>query len=135
VPPESIDELGHVNNLEYLRWMLDAAFHHSEKAGCTAATLASGSVWVVRSHKIEYLKPAFAGDKIVILTWVSNFRKVRSLRKYKVFRENDLALLSHGETDWVYVDIQNGKLRPIPAEIAGMFEIIPEDQEPKRLEL
>ncbi len=133
VPPESIDELGHVNNLEYLRWILDAAFSHSGAVGCTDATLSAGAAWVVRSHKIEYLRPAFAGDSIVVLTWVSNFRKVRSLRKYRVFRAEDGALLTRGETDWVYVDAASGKLRAVPPEIIRCFELVPEEHEPVAL--
>lgn len=134
VSKDAIDELDHVNNLEYLRWMLNAAFAHSDAVGCTAATLGSGAAWVVRSHKIEYLRPAFAGEKIAVLTWVSNFRKVRSLRKYRVFRVEDQALLARGETDWVYLDAQSMKLRVIPKDVADLFEVVPEDQEPKTLD-
>jgi acyl-CoA thioester hydrolase len=133
VPDEAIDELGHVNNLEYLRWALNAAFHHSDLVGCTTATLSSGAAWVVRSHKIEYLRPAFAGEQLVVLTWVANFRKVHSVRKYKVFRLDDQSLLTRGETDWVYVDAETGKLRTIPEDIAGMFTLVPEAEEPKTL--
>ena len=87
VPPSAIDENGHVNNVQYVQWMQDAAVQHSNAAGCTQVTLALGATWVIRSHQIEYLRPAFQGDHLVVLTWVSNFRKVRSLRKYRFFRE------------------------------------------------
>ncbi|HPO14881.1 MAG TPA: acyl-CoA thioesterase [Candidatus Hydrogenedentes bacterium] len=134
VSQEAIDELDHVNNLEYLRWMLNAAFAHSDAVGCTAATRGAGAAWVVRSHKIEYLRPAFAGETIAVLTWVSNFRKVRSLRKYRVFRVGDRVLLARGETDWVYLDAQSMKLRAIPKEIADLFHVVQEDHEPKTLD-
>ncbi len=106
--PTKPDLNGHVNNVEYLRWMQDAAMQHSEASGCTQATSATGATWVVRTHKIEYLKPAFAGDHVVVCTWVANFRRVQSLRKYKIFRPADKALLAEGETDWVFVDAQKG---------------------------
>jgi len=35
----------------------------------TAQHLESGSGWVVRAHQIEYLQPAFAGDRITVRTW------------------------------------------------------------------
>ena len=35
VPVEAEDQNGHVNNVEYLRWMQDAAMKHSETVGCT----------------------------------------------------------------------------------------------------
>ena len=101
-----------------------------------------GATWVVRTHHIEYFRPAFAGEQIAVLTWVSNFRpatrgtcsKVQSLRKYKFFRVTDNALLAEGETNWVFVDAQSGRLRGIPTEVSGVFEVVPEEREPKGLE-
>ncbi len=129
VPKEAEDQNGHVNNIEYLRWMQDAAMQHSASTGCTANTHAAGATWVIRTHKIEYLKPAFAGDRVAVLTWVSNFRRVLSLRKYKIVRPADSAVLACGETDWVFVDAAKGTLRSIPKEVKATFELLPEDQE------
>lgn len=129
VPKEAEDQNGHVNNVEYLRWMQDAAIRHSEITGATEAMNAAGATWVVRTHRIEYLKPAFAGDRIVVATWVSNFRRVQSLRKYRIIRPADKALLAEGETDWVFVDAQKGTLRSIPKEIKMNFQLLPEEQE------
>ncbi len=129
VPKEAEDRNGHVNNVEYLRWMQDAAMKHADLIGCTRATSTAGATWVVRTHKIEYLKPAFAGDRVTVVTWVSNLRRVQSLRKYKIFRPADKALLAEGETDWVFVDAQKGTLRSIPKEIKLTFTPLPEEQE------
>jgi acyl-CoA thioester hydrolase len=104
VPTSAIDALGHVNNVEYVRWMQEAATAHSDAAGCTAATFADGAVWVVRSHHIEYLRPALAGDTVEVRTWVEDLRRVASLRRYEFVRPGDGAILARGETDWVYVD-------------------------------
>ena len=134
VPKEAEDQNGHVNNIEYLRWMQDAAMQHSETSGCTGATNAIGATWVVRSHRIEYLKPAYAGQKVVVLTWLSDLRRVQSLRKYRIIRPADKAILAEGATDWVFVDAQNGKLRSIPQEIKSAFEVLPEDKEKDALE-
>ncbi len=129
VPEEAEDQNGHVNNVEYLRWMQDAAMKHSEMAGCTQATNAAGATWVVRTHKIEYFKPAFAGDRIVVATWVSDFRRVQSLRKYKILRPADKAVLAEGETNWVFVDARKGSLRSIPGVVKAIFEPLPEEIE------
>ena len=134
VPKEAIDENGHVNNVEYLRWMQDAAVLHSEISGCTQASRAIGATWVVRTHRIEYFRPAFEGDDISVLTWVSNFRRVQSVRKYKIVRITDNVVLSEGETNWVYVDAQTGKLRSIPKNVMASFQVVPEDKEPANLD-
>lgn len=130
VSSSAIDENSHVNNVQYVQWMQDAAIQHSDAAGCTQITIGLGATWVVRSHKIEYLRPAFQGDHLIVLTWVSNFRKVRSLRKYRFFRASDKAVVANGETDWVLVDPLSGRPVAIPAELASVFELIPENAEP-----
>lgn len=135
VPQEAEDQNGHVNNVEYLRWMQDAAMRHSETTGCTQATNEAGATWVVRTHKIEYLKPAFAGDRIVVVTWVSDFRRVQSLRKYRIIRPADKALLAEGETNWVFVDAQKGSLRSIPKDVKAKFELLTELRESEMFDL
>jgi acyl-CoA thioester hydrolase len=128
VPEDALDVNGHVNNLEYLRCMQDAAILHSDSQGCTRITTAAGEIWVVRIHRFEYLRPAFAGEQIIVLTWVSNFRRVQSLRKYRIIRVQDNAVLVEGETDGVFVDAKTGRLRSIPKNIIAAFEILPKEK-------
>jgi acyl-CoA thioester hydrolase len=134
VSEAAVDDNGHVNNVQYVHWMQDVAVLHSETAGCTRATRACGATWVIRTHRIEYFRPAFAGDRIAVFTWVVNFRKVRSLRKYRFVRVADKALLADGETDWVFVDAHTGRPRVIPETVSGAFTTLPEDGEPPSLE-
>ena len=126
VPAEAVDRNRHVNNVAYVQWMQDAAIAHSAATGCTRMTEAIGATWVARMHRIEYLSPAFAGEAITILTWVADFRKVRSLRRYKFIRAADQKVLAQGETDWVLVDVATGHPRDIPAELANLFELVPD---------
>lgn len=124
-----VDENGHINNVQYIQWMQEAAVHHSDSVGCTELTKTDGATWVVRTHNIEYLRPAYAGDKITVLTWISNVRKIRALRKYKFIRDSDGSVLATGETDWVYIDTKNGRPRSIPEKVINVFEIIPPEKE------
>ena len=127
VPAEAVDRNRHVNNVAYVQWMQDAAIHHSAATGCTRMTEAIGATWVARMHRIEYLSPAFASEVITVLTWVADFRKVRSLRRYKVVRAADQKALAQGETDWVFIDVSTGRPRGIPREIANLFELVPDE--------
>ena len=126
-----IDGNGHVNNIVYVQWMQDAAIAHSDALGCTAATSAAGCCWVARSHHIEYLRPAYAGDRIAVITWIVDAtRKSSSVRRYKMVRDADGAVLATGETLWVFVDMQTGRPRCIPPEVIGCFEVVPAGVEP-----
>ena len=126
VPDEAVDENGHVNNVMYVQWMQDAAVRHYEAMGGRQITLDIGATWVVRSHMIEYLQPAFAGERIKVLTWVATMRRVRSLRRYQFIRVEDDRLLVRGETDWVFVDAKDGSPRAIPPEVVNLFTLVPD---------
>lgn len=126
VPDEAVDENGHVNNVMYVQWMQDAAVRHYEAMGGRQITLDIGATWVVRSHMIEYLQPAFAGERIKVLTWVATMRRVRSLRRYQFIRIEDDRLLVRGETDWVFVDAKDGSPRAIPPEVVNLFTLVPD---------
>ncbi len=129
VPEDVVDANRHVNNIAYLQWMQEAAIRHAEATGSTEVTAAIGATWVVRTHHIEYLKPAFAGETLRVATWVADFRKVRSLRRYRITRVTDGAVLAQGETDWVYVDARTGRPRAIPEEVGRLFQVVEEDAE------
>lgn len=130
VPEKVIDANGHVNNVAFVQWMQEAATRHADTNGGTEATRNCQATWVVRSHTIEYLGPAYRDDHLTVLTWVANFRKVRSLRRYRFLRTKDRRLLVRGETDWVLVDRRTGRPRSIPESVRGVFPVVPPEQEP-----
>lgn len=124
VGPGVIDENGHVNNVAYVQWMQDAAVRHSDSTGGTAAMRAAGGMWVARSHRIEYLRPAFAGDALEVRTWIANAQRVRSLRRYDIVRAADGTLLARGETDWVFLDAATARPRSIPDEVLACYTVV-----------
>lgn len=124
IPRDAIDGNGHVNNVAYVQWMQEAAIRHFEALGGTPLMEASGATWVVRSHRIEYLSPAFAGEEIEVRTWIANARRVRSLRRYEFVRPSDGKTLVKGETDWVFVDARDGHPVAIPQNIARLFQLV-----------
>ena len=127
VSEQAVDENGHVNNVMYVQWMQDAAVRHYEAMGGRQITIDIGATWVVRSHKVEYLRPAFAGERLKVETWVANMRRVRSLRRYRFLRAADEQVLVRGETDWVFVDVSSGAPRAVPAEVSGLFTLLPDE--------
>lgn len=130
VPESAMDVNRHVNNLEYLRWMQDVAVEHTEARGWDHARyLAAGVAWVVRSHAIEYLRPAFAGDGLTLATWVADLRPRSSLRKYLFWRPADGQVVARAETLWVLVRTDTGRACPLPGELRDSFDVVPDDEE------
>jgi acyl-CoA thioester hydrolase len=125
VLPEEIDALGHANNLRYLKWAIDAAVAHSAVQGWPSKAYRElGAGWVVRAHQIEYLRPTFAGEEIIIRTWVADFRKVTSLRRYRMIRRSDGRLLASAATDWAFVNYETGKPLRVPPEVSACFQVV-----------
>jgi acyl-CoA thioester hydrolase len=123
IVPDEIDRLGHVNNLAYMAWMQAAAVAHSAAQGWTAERYQQlGQGWVVRSHQIKYLQPAYLHDSVVVRTWVADMKRVSSTRSYKILRATDRALLASAATEWAFIDLSTGTLRRIPPELLASFE-------------
>jgi len=123
VPAEAIDQNGHVNNVRYLEWMQDIAVHHWRAVGGETVNAENNATWVARSHHIEYLRPAYEGNHIEAVTWVTTLRRVRSQRCYRFKRLDDDQILATGETDWVFVDQRSGRPRTVPAIVSSMLPL------------
>ena len=129
VPADAIDGMGHVNNLEYVRWMQDVAIEHSAARGWPIERYQrTRTAWVVRKHTIEYVRPAFTGDAVSLFTWVAGYRQSSSQRRYLFWRASDQQPLVRAETLWVFVDAESGRARPIPTELAADFEIASDEE-------
>jgi acyl-CoA thioester hydrolase len=122
VAPDDIDGQGHVNNAVYVRWMDHAAFAHSCTVGYDwPAYQRLGSAFVVRRHEIDYLAPAFAGDRVVVATWPCAMERFTALRRHQILRLSDGLTLARAHTTWIYCDTTTGRPRRMPAELIAAF--------------
>ncbi len=119
VPSSAIDGLGHVNNIIYLQWCLEAAEAHWISK--TDAKLREQFVWVVLSHNISYKNPAFVGEELEIQTWIEYHKGVRSERCYKIKSVEDGKTLIEAKTLWCLLDGTSRRPVIIPNEIADLF--------------
>jgi acyl-CoA thioester hydrolase len=125
VADDEIDEQGRANNVVYVAWMQDAALAHSAALGWTPERyLRLGFGWVARSHRIDYMQPAVAGDQIIVETRVSEMKRATSKRVYRILRGSDGTLLAKAETHWAFVNYTTGKPMRIPDEIASAFPVL-----------
>ena len=126
VSESDIDELNHVNNQVYVRWLEEAARYASAQNGWSAKEyFENGYAWVVRQHWIEYLRPCFSGDEVTIYTWVSAMSEGRSLRRYALVRNGKLCVTA--ATEWNLINVKTGRAIPCPDNMAACFEVVPDD--------
>ncbi|MDR2788879.1 MAG: acyl-CoA thioesterase [Candidatus Accumulibacter sp.] len=125
VEADSIDVHGHVNNQEYLRWMQEAAIEHSARQGWPMERyLALGASWYVKSHFIDYLRPALLADEILVCTWVAGMDRRIWPRKTVFLRRADRQMLARAETRWVFVNLASERPQVVPAALRAAFTTV-----------
>jgi acyl-CoA thioester hydrolase len=116
-----IDELGHVSNQVYLRWVLDVAMAHSAARGWDhAAYRALGGIWVVRRHDIDYLAQVMLGEEVTASTWVDSWKLASYIRATELTRGGQL--VARAATTWAFMAIATSRPQKIPDELRAAFE-------------
>ena len=102
VLPEDIDQLDHVNNIVYLRWVQDLAIAHwtTEAPREDQEKL----FWVVTRHEIDYKRSAKLGDEIIGRTWVGSAKRFSFERLSEIVRKSDNKILAKARTIWCPID-------------------------------
>ena len=119
VGPGDIDDLGHVNNIVYLRWVQEAATAHWRAAAPPEAV--DAVAWVVRRHEIDYRHPAMPGDRIVVRTWIGAAEGLTFERLTAILRASDRRVLAEGRTLWIPVDARSGRPTRVSEEVRRRF--------------
>ena len=117
-----IDELGHVSNLVYVRWVLEVAMAHSRALGWDYPDYRTlGAVFVVRRHEIDYVSSVLEGETLSAETWVEEWRPASCIRKTELLR--DRKVVARAATTWALISLGSGRPLRIPEEIRGKFAV------------
>lgn len=121
VTPADIDELGHVSNQVYLRWVLEIAIAHSASVGWSHHRYReSGGAFVVRRHELDYLAPVLVGETIHATTWIESLRAASCVRATEIAREGTTVL--RAATTWVFTSLSSGRPQRIPDRLRDAFQ-------------
>lgn len=119
VGPEDIDELGHVNNIVYLRWIQEVATAHWRAAAPAEAV--DAIAWVVRRHEVDYRQAAMPGDRIIVRTWIGAAERLTFERLTEVLRADDRRVLAEARTLWIPIDARSGRPTRVSEEVRRRF--------------
>ena len=130
--PESLDiseEIPHVNNAEYVRWIDRTAELATDAVGLTREMLlVAQRMWFVARHEIDYRGECFVGDDLLIATWISSLTRTTAVRRTVVHRPADEKRILDASTRWVYVNLETRKPTRMEQGILDRFPVItPED--------
>ena len=119
VIPEDFDELGHVNNVVYLRWIQDVATAHWRHAATPEQQ--ARYAWVAHRPEIDYKAPGLPGDAIVASTWVGAAEAVRFERFVEILRATDRKVLAASRTIWVPIARTTGRVTRVDEDVRRVF--------------
>jgi acyl-CoA thioester hydrolase len=116
-----LDSNGHVNNSVYLAWAEEIATRHAEAAGYGRDwSRERGGVWVIHRTEITYHRPAVYNDVVEVAVEVELIKGARGIRRTRITRAGDDALLAELWTEWAWVRLTDGRPMRVPAELVEM---------------
>ena len=123
VAPEAIDAYRHVNNSEYLRWVEQISWAHSEALGLSLERYrALDRAMVVHRHELDYLAPAFQDDRLCLATWIVDCDGRFSLtRRFQLIRPADGKTLLKARTRFACVALSSGRPKRLPEEYQRIY--------------
>ncbi|MBI1303276.1 MAG: acyl-CoA thioesterase [Phycisphaera sp.] len=117
LPDETSALVPHANNIVILGWVDLAASLHGAHAGAAREEIArDGRMWFVARHEIDYLAEAFAGEPLVLATWVERAGRTSLLRATAIVR-TDGTPIARARSRWAFVDLGTRRPTAIPAEV------------------
>ncbi len=114
-----IDELGHVNNAVWVRWIQDVATGHWNAVALPEHIAAY--IWVVVRHEIDYLGNVGAGDTVTARTWISDPPRGARFNRNVEFTGADGKVIVRAVTTWALIDRASGRIARVTQELAAPF--------------
>ena len=117
--PADIDELGHVNNAVWVRWVQDVATAHWLAAADPAHVAAY--LWVVVRHEVDYLGNVRAGETVTARTWIPEPPRGARFDRHVEFTGPDVKVKVRAKTTWAIVDRASGRILRVPKDVTARF--------------
>jgi acyl-CoA thioester hydrolase len=117
--PCDIDELGHVNNAVWVRWIQDMATSHWQAVALPEHIAAC--YWVVTRHEIDYRGNIAAGESVTARTWIESEPKGAQFDRRVDFVDAKGKVIVRANTTWAMIDKSTGRLARVRPEVSAPF--------------
>jgi acyl-CoA thioester hydrolase len=116
---EDIDELGHVNNAVWVRWMEVLATGHWRAVA--APEHRDAYIWVITRHEIDYLRALGPGQSVTGRTWVPEAPRGARCDRLMEFVGGDGRPHVRARTTWAIIEKASGRPIRVPADVIAPF--------------
>ncbi len=113
-----IDELGHVNNIVWVRWVQDLATAHWSIVATPEQTAAY--IWVVVRHEIDYHGNLKQGESVAARTWVPQEAVGAKFDRYIEFSKDGRTIV-RAKTTWAILDRRTARPLRVPKAVIERF--------------
>jgi acyl-CoA thioester hydrolase len=114
-----IDELGHVNNAVWVRWVQDMATAHWTAVAHPDHIAAY--IWVVVRHEIDYLGNIGSGECVRGRTWISDQPRGARFDRNVEFADMNGKVVVRAKTTWAIINRATGRVARVKPEVAQPF--------------
>ncbi|MFY0636850.1 acyl-CoA thioesterase [Maricaulis maris] len=120
--PDDFDELGHVNNVVYLRWVQEMAVTHWHLI--SPPDTVAGEVWVALKHTIEYRDPILPGETAEIRTWLGKVHGPRFDRHVDIRKPGAKRVSARATTEWCRIGRESRRPMRIGEDVMAAFGLV-----------
>lgn len=117
--PDDIDELGHVNNAVWVKWIQEVSVGHW-RAFAPAADV-DRYIWVVTRHEVDYRGNVSAGETVTAETWIPEPPRGARFDRCLRFTGADGKVRVEARSTWAIIDLTTNRLARVPAHLAELF--------------
>ena len=120
------DPLGHLNNARYIDYMLNAREDHLGQFYQVSLPQfhRQGLAWVVKTHEIQYLRPAYYNEQITIVSRLIELTDAHLVVEMLMYDEKKQSLKAVMWSNFTCIDPQTGKRKNHTPEFMELARIM-----------
>jgi len=110
-----------------LGFMQEAAMIHSGQVGYSVMDVDRTHVtWMLVQWRVKLLEGAGWNEPITVHTWPRSMERATSVRNFELWGQ-DQKLVAIGESNWVLVNADTGRIMRITPEVASAYDLTDRD--------
>ena len=117
IDPADIDQMGHVNNATYLKWVQEAVVDYWRSVAPPEAV--TKHLWVALKHEITYVKPTFLQDTVVAEVIAEKVEGARAMFTTVLRRGEEV--LSEIKSSWCCLDAATQRPARLARDVVRRF--------------
>ena len=125
VRPDDIDMNNHVHYSRYLDYLLMARYDQMKKDYKVSMEefVNRGYAWVASEVNIQYKRPIFLQDSVMVRTQVKHFRGAQVVVGFWIVKGKKEKIAAQGEVGYTMISTKSGRPTRIPADLLEKYQV------------